>query len=170
MGEWPLRQWCCLCWCGHWVTLVARIGDKPLMVAINSIGGGPSEPVEATMLCNFLLSLCGWTEHEFNIVIPNVPEQPNWTDCRLFTMQYIDEIIVNPDRFIQMAAKPGASKLKNWFPYSEMKKKRCNVAAQVRRLAVEHHKQCGPLQKMALQTSDIDLDEVRFEYSIVKIM
>ena len=69
-----------------------------------------------------------------------------------------------------MAAKPGAPELKNWFPYSEIKNKRCNVAALVRRLAVEQHKPGGLLQGMALQIPDIDFDEVSFEYDIVNKM
>ena len=62
-----------VCRSGHWLTLVARLGNQPLMVVLNSISGGPPEPIEAKILCKFLLNLRGWAGHGFKILCPDVP-------------------------------------------------------------------------------------------------
>ena len=78
-----------VCRSGHWLTLVARLGNQPLMVVLNSISGGPPEPIEAKILCKFLLNLRGWAGHGFKILCPDVPLEQNLTDCALFTINIL---------------------------------------------------------------------------------
>ena len=98
-----------VCRAGHWVTLVARLGDRPLMVTLNSIRSGPSAPPEALVFANFLRSLRGWPGLGFTYRSPAVPEQPNWTDCGLFTLKYVEKVLEDPDLFLQMVVRPGST-------------------------------------------------------------
>ena len=156
-----------VCRSGHWVTLVARLGNMPLMVVLNSISSGPNEPAEATILSKFLLSLRGWAGHSFKILCPDVPQQSNSYDCALFTMKYVEEVIMNPDKFVQMATKPGSPGLKNWFPYSEIRNKRRDLATLITRIATKQREHGGPLQGVPLNIPVINFDEVRFYTKII---
>ena len=149
-----------VCRAGHWVTLVARLGDRPLMVTLNSIRSGPSAPPEALVFANFLRSLRGWPGLDFTYKSPAVPEQPNWTDCGLFTVKYVEKVLENPDSFLQMMVKPGSPEMLHWFPYSEMSTKRSKIAELIGRLAVEQRRKGEPLQGRPLNIPDIDFEQV----------
>ena len=159
-----------ICRAGHFITLVARLGDRPLMVTLNSLSGGPTKSAEAELLANFLLAERGWGATSFTYVSPKVPEQPNWTDCGLFTIKYVEMVLEDPERFLQMVLKPGPRELLDWFPYSDVKIMRGELAGLVRRLAQEQRNVGGPLYGRELVIPEIDFDQVTKYFLLLNML
>ena len=67
---------------------------------------------------------------------PKVPQQPNLTDCGIYVCHNVETFFKNP---IQDYTLPIRS-LKNWFPDSEPRVKRRDVATLIRQLATEQNK------------------------------
>ena len=66
---------------------------------------------------------------------PKVPQQPNLTDCGIYVCHNVETFFKSP---IQDYTLPITS-LKNWFPGSETRAKRGDVATLIRRLATEQN-------------------------------
>ena len=153
-----------VCRNNHWVTLVARLGENPLMVLLNSISGGPIVTIEADLFRDFLLSHTSSPGVVFTFVTPLVPQQPNWSDCGLFAIKYAELVISDPKKFFQMVTETGAKQLSNWFSYYEIEKKRSDMAIILRNLAEEQRREGGPLYGQDLEIPSVDFSKVmRFE-------
>ena len=72
-----------------------------------------------------------FTPHNMPGSAPKVPQQPNLTDCGLFLCHNVETFFKNP---IEDYTLPITS-LKEWFPDSESRMKRSNVAGIIRKLA-----------------------------------
>jgi len=66
---------------------------------------------------------------------PKVPQQPNLTDCGIYVCHNVETFFKNP---IQDYTLPIKS-LKNWFPDSEPRVKRRDLATLIRKLATEQN-------------------------------
>ena len=67
---------------------------------------------------------------------PKVPQQPNFSDCGLFLLQYVESLFKSPIKDFSLPIKS----LKKWFPNQEMRNKRHDIAKLIRELAAEQHK------------------------------
>ena len=67
---------------------------------------------------------------------PKVPQQPNFSDCGLFLLQYVESLFKSPIQDFSLPIKS----LKKWFPNQEMRNKRHDIAKLIRELAAEQHK------------------------------
>ena len=67
---------------------------------------------------------------------PKVPQQPNFSDCGLFLLQYVESLFKSPIKDFSLPIKS----LKKWFPNQEMRNKRHDIAELIRKLAAEQHK------------------------------
>merc|ERR1712029_951137 len=66
---------------------------------------------------------------------PKVPQQPNFSDCGIFLLQYIESFFENP---LSDYSLPITS-LRSWFPGDVVKNKRSRIAKTIRELAAEQH-------------------------------
>jgi len=64
---------------------------------------------------------------------PDIPQQPNLTDCGLYLLEYVEAFFRSP---IQDFSVPIAS-LASWFTADQVQGKRESIAALIRRLATE---------------------------------
>ena len=155
-----------VCRNNHWVTLVARLGENPLMVLLNSLSGGPTIiTIEAELFRDFLLSHTSSSGLVFTFVTPLVPQQPNFQDCGLFAIKYAELVISDPKKFFQIVTDTEAKQqLSNWFSYYEMENKRGEMAEIIRNLAEEQRREGGPLYGEDLEIPSMDFSKVkRFE-------
>ena len=67
---------------------------------------------------------------------PKVPQQPNFSDCGLFALQYVESFFKSPIADYQLPVKG----LKKWFPSEVMRNKRSEIAKIIRDLAIEQNK------------------------------
>lgn len=67
---------------------------------------------------------------------PKVPQQPNFSDCGLFALQYVESFFKTPIANYQLPVKG----LKKWFPSEVMRNKRSEIARIIRDLAIEQNK------------------------------
>jgi hypothetical protein len=56
---------------------------------------------------------------------PRVPQQPNYSDCGLYAMQYLESFFLNPVK--QFSFPIPNSALGSWFPEAQMEGKRRQV-------------------------------------------
>lgn len=64
-----------------------------------------------------------------------VPQQNNFTDCGLFVLQYVEEMIRNPISDFKLPMKA----LKSWFNTHKVTRKREDIAFLIRRLLGKQH-------------------------------
>ena len=67
---------------------------------------------------------------------PKVPQQPNFSDCGLFALQYVESFFKSPLTDYRLPVKG----LKKWFPSEVMRNKRSEIAQIIRDLAHEQKK------------------------------
>ena len=97
---------------------------------------------------------------DIQICIPKVPQQPNYADCGLYTVQYIKQIIENPDVFQTLAKVSNA--LESWFDHSEVRIMRSKIAELVQSLSKEQRQHGGLLEGENVIIPDINFNEVCF--------
>ena len=73
---------------------------------------------------------------DIQICIPKVPQQPNYTDCGLYTVQYIKQIMENQD---------GSNAFESWSDHGEVRIMR-NEIELVQTLSKEQRQQGGVLE------------------------
>ena len=95
---------------------------------------------------------------KFEVIVPNVPEQPNYEDCGLFVIQYVKEVVSNPDKFRSLSR---SGNLSEWFHINVVRKLRGELAELVISLAKEQRKVNGVLEGKDLRIPDIDFEKVR---------
>ena len=115
-----------------------------------------SEPDEAKKFARFLLMERENRGANFTIEVVPVPQQPNWHDCAIFTIQYVKEILDDPEGFINTAYIPGA--LETWFPYNKVEKMRSDLASIIIELVTTQRS--DPTCRVYQQT--IALPEINF--------
>lgn len=64
-----------------------------------------------------------------------VPQQNNFTDCGLFVLQYVEEMIRNPIGDFKLPIKA----LKSWFGIQKVTRKREDIAMLIKRLLEKEH-------------------------------
>lgn len=64
-----------------------------------------------------------------------VPQQNNFTDCGLFVLQYVEEMVRNPIGDFRLPMKA----LKNWFNIHKVTRKREDIAMLIRQLLEGQH-------------------------------
>ena len=67
---------------------------------------------------------------------PKVPQQPNFSDCGLFALQYVESFFKNPITNYRLPIKG----LRKWFPSDVMRNKRSDIAKIIQNLATEQNK------------------------------
>ena len=67
---------------------------------------------------------------------PKVPQQPNFSDCGLFMLQYVESLFTSPIKDFSLPIKS----LHKWFSKEVMRTKRAKIAEIIRNLAEEQHK------------------------------
>ena len=67
---------------------------------------------------------------------PKVPQQPNFSDCGLFGLQYVESFFKSPLKDFNLPI----TSLKKWFPSELMRNKRAEIAKIIRDLAKEQNK------------------------------
>ena len=77
-----------------------------------------------------------FTIHNFKGASPKVPQQPNFSDCGLFALQYVESFLTKPLTDYTLPMKG----LRKWFPSEVMRNKRSDIAKIIRDLAMEQNK------------------------------
>ena len=77
-----------------------------------------------------------FTIHNFKGASPKVPQQPNFSDCGLFALQYVESFLTKPLTDYTLPMKG----LRKWFPSEVMRNKRSEIAKIIRDLAMEQNK------------------------------
>jgi hypothetical protein len=67
---------------------------------------------------------------------PKVPQQPNFSDCGLFALQYVESFFKSPLKDFNLPIK----NLGKWFPSEVMRQKRSEIATIIRNLALQQNK------------------------------
>ena len=68
---------------------------------------------------------------------PRVPQQPDFSDCGVFVLQYVEAFFNNPIRSYTLPL--GDTLAFDWFPAEAVQRKRTRVARLIRRLASEQN-------------------------------
>ena len=117
---------------GHWVCLVALLDPvAPIVVVLNSLGTGSCKPREAKLFGDFLLKVRMTPGESFTIRCPSVPEQPNYADCGLFIIKYLQLVMENPQRFIDLVQDPDPASFGFWFEHQDVRVIREEIAQLV---------------------------------------
>ena len=72
---------------------------------------------------------------------PKVPQQPNFSDCGLFALQYVESFFKSPIKDFSLPI----TSLRKWFPPQVMRTKRADIGKIIRDLAAEQN----PKQKIS---------------------
>jgi len=121
---------------------------RPIMLIMDSLEDGIKERV-VKALRSYLS--CEWREkmvktgrekdqrdfkeEDMPSVCPEIPQQPNLTDCGLYVLEYIEAFFRSP---IEDFSVPLAS-LKNWFTSDHAQGKRATIAGLIKRLATQQN-------------------------------
>jgi hypothetical protein len=76
-----------------------------------------------------------FTKDNMKGACPKVPQQPNFSDCGLFTLQYVESFFKTPIQDFELPIKS----LRKWFPLDVMRNKRSDIAKIIRNLAEEQN-------------------------------
>ena len=146
----------------HWVLLVAQLHPvQPLMFLLDSLGNSQEDAREARLFSNFLLSRRPAELHgsDFLVVVPRVPQQPNYDDCAFFAAKNAQMILRNgPEDFLDRIHTH--ANLSNWYKEEEMRGARRDLAELVEGLAREQREVEGLLEGTDLDIPEIDFMEV----------
>ena len=120
----------------HWMVLVTILDLRlPQMYVLDSLGGRKKDAREAKLFGDRLMRKRKDNFNDtFEVIVPNVPEQPNFEDCGLFAIQYVKEVVNNPDKFRSLS---GSGNLSEWFHIDVVRKLRGELAELVISLAKE---------------------------------
>ena len=118
---------------------------QPCILVFDSLGGSKARQARLCAVLRDFLSLeyqekYPGQKREFSTrtipgCAPKVPQQPNLTDCGIYVCHNVETFFKKP---IQDYTLPITS-LKNWFPDSEPRVKRRDVATLIRKLATEQN-------------------------------
>eukprot|EP00092_Neocalanus_flemingeri_P018367 GFUD01019876.1.p1 GENE.GFUD01019876.1~~GFUD01019876.1.p1 ORF type:complete len:795 (-),score=260.36 GFUD01019876.1:80-2464(-) len=97
---------------------------------------------------------------EIVVVYPVKPLQDNHTDCGVFLLHYAEKMLQRPE---QMLCLDRDSNLKDWFPMSEVKNKRKDMAKLIRKMAED---QSLPSQAPALPELFAEVDSFESEVAV----
>eukprot|EP00092_Neocalanus_flemingeri_P039129 GFUD01042591.1.p1 GENE.GFUD01042591.1~~GFUD01042591.1.p1 ORF type:complete len:735 (+),score=253.47 GFUD01042591.1:322-2205(+) len=151
----------------HWFLVTAVLADeKPFLVVLDSLGGDNEDVVD--MIKEYLVielsSQMGEERlqlvEEIAVVYPVKPLQDNHTDCGVFLLHYAEKMLQRPE---QMLCLDRDSNLKDWFPMSEVKNKRKDMAKLIRKMAED---QSLPSQAPALPELFAEVDSFESEVAV----
>ena len=77
-----------------------------------------------------------FTKDNMKGACPKVPQQPNFSDCGLFALQYVESFFKSPLSDFNLPI----TNLKKWFPSEVMRNKRSEIAKIIRDLAEKQNK------------------------------
>ena len=137
----------------------------PQIYVLDSLGGREKDRREAKLFGDCLMRKrkddC---KDAFEVIVPNVPEQPNFEDCGLFAIQYVKEVVNNPDRFRLLCT---SRDLSEWFNINKVRYLRSELAELVISLAKEQRKVNGVLEGRDLRIPDIDFLKVNIKRNAI---
>ena len=76
-----------------------------------------------------------FNKDNFKGACPKVPQQPNFSDCGLFALQYAESFFQNPISDFSLPI----TNLRKWFKNDLMREKRSHIAEIIRKLATEQN-------------------------------
>ena len=153
-----------VCRRGHWVAAVALLDPvSPTVVVFNSLGPSSCMPREARLFGNFLLKLRITPGPSIKTLCPSVPEQPNFADCGLFVIKYIQLVMQNPQTFVDLVRDPDPVSFGFWFDHQDVRVLRSEIGQLVVGLAKEQREEGGYLhsQQGELKLPIIDFTKVK---------
>ena len=143
----------------HWVLLVAQLHPvQPLMFLLDSLGNSQEDAREARLFSDFLLSRrpAGLHDSAFIVIVPEVPQQPNYDDCAFFAAKNAEMILRGgPEDFLDRIHTH--ANLSDWYKEEEVRGARRDLAELVQRLAREQRVEGG-----LLEGTDLDIPEIDF--------
>eukprot|EP00092_Neocalanus_flemingeri_P039130 GFUD01042592.1.p1 GENE.GFUD01042592.1~~GFUD01042592.1.p1 ORF type:complete len:792 (-),score=267.30 GFUD01042592.1:12-2387(-) len=144
----------------HWFLVTAVLADeKPFLVVLDSLGGDNEDVVD--MIKGYLvIELSSQMGKKMAVVYPRKPLQDNYTDCGVFLLHYVEKIIERPDQMLFLGR---VTDLKDWFPLSEVKNKRKDMAKLIRKVAED---QLLPSQAPALPDLFGEVDSFESEVGV----
>jgi len=157
-----------ICECSHWymVVLVRPGAEQPCMMVLDSLGGDNTRAVYIIMK---YLEIEGREKlgekalvnlKEMKVVRPNIPQQRNGFDCGVFLLHYAEKMLERPDQFYTFNS--GNLDLTDWFPTSEVDRKRSHMAKLVRQLADEQAQgRTVSFPDLALSLEDTNIEVTR---------
>ena len=117
--------------------------SRPCILIFDSLQTGLRSHVVATLReylqCEYKAKMKEdreFTIHNFKGASPKVPQQPNFSDCGLFALQYVESFLTKPLTDYTLPMKG----LRKWFPSEVMRNKRSEIAKIIRDLAMEQNK------------------------------
>ena len=117
--------------------------SRPCILIFDSLQTGLRSRVVATLReylqCEYKAKMKEdreFTIHNFKGASPKVPQQPNFSDCGLFALQYVESFLTKPLTDYTLPMKG----LRKWFPSEVMRNKRSDIAKIIRDLAMEQNK------------------------------
>ena len=123
--------------------LISAFFHRPCILIFDSLQTGSRCRVAATLReylkCEYKARLK--EERDFNRdniqgCVPKVPQQPNFSDCGLFVLQYVESFFKAPITDFSLPIKS----LRGWFPSEVMRKKRAEIATIIRDLSAQQLK------------------------------
>lgn len=144
-----MTQWCCV------LTIsLLFVYHRPCILVFDSLRGTVRSRVTATLreylTCEFAARKAspetpksGKTFDKDQMPGHNakVPQQNNFTDCGLFVLQYVEEMIRNPIADFRLPVKS----LQTWFNTQKVTRKREEIAVLIRKLLEKEHADRIPL-------------------------
>ena len=117
--------------------------SRPCILIFDSLQTGLRSRVVATLReylqCEYKAKMNKdreFTKDTMKGASPKVPQQPNFSDCGLFALQYVESFFKTPVKSYQLPLVG----LKKWFPSDVMRNKRAEIAKIIRNLAGEQNK------------------------------
>jgi len=121
----------------------ARVAIKrPCILVFDSLAGGSKAKVCATLrdylTCEYRAkneTERSYTKETMPANAPKVQQQPNFSDCGIYVLQYIEMFFRIPIKDYNLPV----TTLKSWFDEQEVRNKRESIAKLIRNLAEEQH-------------------------------
>ena len=79
-----------------------------------------------------------FTKDSMPATIPKVQQQPNFSDCGIYLLQYVESFFRDPIRDYSLPI-PKTTLMPQWFPKNEVEGKRDNIASLIRELAASQN-------------------------------
>ena len=79
-----------------------------------------------------------FTKDSMPATIPKVQQQPNFSDCGIYLLQYVESFFRDPIRDYSLPI-PKTTLMPQWFPKNEVEGKRDNIATLIRELAASQN-------------------------------
>eukprot|EP00092_Neocalanus_flemingeri_P030193 GFUD01032772.1.p1 GENE.GFUD01032772.1~~GFUD01032772.1.p1 ORF type:complete len:452 (+),score=167.88 GFUD01032772.1:192-1358(+) len=132
-----------ICEFSHWymVVLVKPGSEQPCLMVLDSLGGDNTGAVD--IIREYLdiesrvrVEKAVQSFNEMTVETPEIPRQENGYDCGVFLLHYAEKMMERPGQFVTFT--PGSVlDLTDWFPSSEVGRKRSDIAKLVRQLATD---------------------------------